>query len=112
MKEAKYKVGQSEKSKTKKNVDTAQKAIHSVAKGKDRTSLQTRLNKVKQSQLHAAKAAVKAAERSPAEENLKKAQSTINELQAGKDKDSLQKRLERLKKKAADTKNYRMQNTK
>jgi minor extracellular protease Epr len=104
VKEAKDKVGQSEKRKTKKNVDTAQKAIHAVAKGKDRTNLQIRLNKVKQSQLHAANASVKAAERSPSDKNLKKAQSAINELQAGKDKDSLQKRLEKLKKKLSEAK--------
>ncbi|MFP7492784.1 S8 family serine peptidase [Terribacillus saccharophilus] len=104
VKDAKDRVGKAEKSKTKKNVDDAQKYIKKLANGKDKTALQKRLDKVKQSQIKTANDLMKSAEKKVNDYNIKKAQNSIKELPSGRDKDKLQKRLDKVKTKAADTK--------
>ncbi|MGG0775124.1 S8 family serine peptidase [Bacillus rugosus] len=100
-KQAKEKVAKAEKSKKKTDVDSAQSAVSKLPAGSEKTSLQTRLNKVKSANLKTAKQCVSAAEKKSTDANAAKAQSAVNQLQSGKDKTALQKRLDKVKKKVA-----------
>lgn len=100
-KQAKDKVAKAEKSKKKKDVDSAQSAVSKLPAGSEKTSLQKRLSKVKNTNWKTAQQSVSAAEKKSTDANAAKAQSAINQLQSGKDKTALQKRLDKVKKKVA-----------
>ncbi|MCY9375121.1 S8 family serine peptidase [Bacillus sp. T17B1] len=100
-KQAKEKVAKAEKSKKKTDVDSAQSAVSKLPAGSEKTSLQKRLSKVKNTNLKTAQQSVSAAEKKSTDANAAKAQSAINQLQSGKDKTALQKRIDKVKKKVA-----------
>ncbi|MEH7698383.1 S8 family serine peptidase [Bacillus pumilus] len=99
---ARAKVQTAEKSKTQGAIKSAQTAIKKLNKGKEKTSLQNRLDKVKkqvayQKKVTDAKQKVKKAEAKRTKKNKASAQSAVKQLKASKTKTSLQKRLNRIK---------------
>ncbi|MBT2624931.1 S8 family serine peptidase [Bacillus sp. ISL-32] len=111
-KQAKDKVSKAEKNKKKTDIDSAQSAVNKLPAGSEKTSLQKRLNNVKNSLLKTAQQTVAAAEKKETDSNANKAQKAINELHSGKDKTSLQKRLDKVKKKVAATEAKKVENAK
>ncbi|MCG8396273.1 S8 family serine peptidase [Bacillus atrophaeus] len=111
-KQAKDKVSKAEKNKKKTDIDSAQSAVNKLPAGSEKTSLQKRLNNVKNSLLKTAQQTVAAAEKKETDSNANKAQKAVNELHSGKDKTSLQKRLDKVKKKVAATEAKKVENAK
>lgn len=89
-KQAKDKVSKAEKNKKKTDIDSAQFAVNKLPAGSEKTSLQKRLNNVKNTLLKTAQQTVAAAEKKETDSNANKAQKAVNELHSGKDKTSLQ----------------------
>lgn len=99
---ARAKVQTAEKSKTQGAIKSAQTAIKKLNKGKEKTSLQNRLDKVKkqvayQKTVTDAKQKVKKAEAKRTKKTKATAQTAVKQLKASKTKTSLQKRLNRIK---------------
>ncbi|MGG1750986.1 hypothetical protein ABDH57_02695 [Bacillus pumilus] len=99
---ARAKVQTAEKSKTQGAIKSAQAAIKKLNKGKEKTSLQNRLDKVKkqvayQKKVTDAKQKVKKAETKRTKKTKAVAQTAVKQLKASKTKTSLQKRLNRIK---------------
>mgnify|MGYP002655941378 CR=1 FL=1 len=99
---ARAKVTTAEKNKTQSTIKSAQTAIHKLNKGNEKTSLQTRLDKIKkqiayQKKVTEAKQKVKKAEIKRTKITKATAQSVVKQLKVSKTKTNLQKRLNRIK---------------